>query len=199
MKLYYKKGACSLAVRITIHELGLPCEYEAVDFRTKITASGENFLNINPKGYVPVLLTDEHEVITENPAIQVYLAESNNAFQLLPPIGNIERYRVLEWLAFTGAEVHKAYGPLLNPKISAEEKKDIFIPLLKKKFAIAEQDLAKNHYLTGDNYTVADSYFFVMLTWTPGFHIDLKEFPNLDRYFNELKNRPSIVAAIKEE
>ena len=35
MKLYYSKGACSLAIRIAIHEFNLPCEFESVDLKTK--------------------------------------------------------------------------------------------------------------------------------------------------------------------
>ena len=55
MKLYYSKGACSLAVRIVIHEIGLQADYVAVDLKTKQTESGEDFLKINPKGAVPVI------------------------------------------------------------------------------------------------------------------------------------------------
>ena len=50
MKLYYSKGACSLIVRIIINELGLDCEYESVDLKTKKTQTGKDFLTINPKG-----------------------------------------------------------------------------------------------------------------------------------------------------
>ena len=55
MKLYFSHGACSLAVRITLNELNLPFEYEAVDLKTKQTETGADFFQINPKGVVPVL------------------------------------------------------------------------------------------------------------------------------------------------
>lgn len=199
MKLYYSKGACSLAIRITIHELNLPCEYEAVNLKTKITATGANFFDINPKGAVPALITDDQQVLTENSAIQEYLAETHKATHLLPAVGNFQRYRVLEWLSFVSTELHKSFGPLFNPKVPETEKKEIFIPALKSKFAFADRALEKNHYISGDHFTIADSYFFVMLTWTPHFAIDLGEFVNITRYFKELKVRPSIVAAIAEE
>ena len=70
MKLYYSPGACSLAVRIVIHELGLQCDYERVDLRTKVTEAGTDFLKINPKGAVPTLQLDNGEIITENQVIQ---------------------------------------------------------------------------------------------------------------------------------
>lgn len=198
MKLYYSKGACSLAVRIALHEMNLPCEYESVDLKTKVTESGANYFDINPKGSVPVLITDDTQTLTENPAIQQYLADQNKKNQLLPPIGDFKRYRVLEWMSYICSDVHKAFGPLFNSEISEEEKNKIFVPLLKKKLNILDKALAKNQYLVGDQYTLPDGYVFVMLRWAAHFKL-LEEFVNLNRYFNELKMRPSIMAAMKEE
>ena len=59
MELYFSKNACSLAVRILIHELGLPCKYEAVDIYNKKTASRKDYKIINPKGNVPALVVDD--------------------------------------------------------------------------------------------------------------------------------------------
>src|SRR5690349_19217638 len=122
MKLYYSKGACSLAVRIIINEIGLQSEYEAVDLKTKKTATGQDFLKINPKGSVPVIQTDEKQILTENAVIQQYLADTNKATQLLPALGNFERYRVLEWLNFISTELHKGFSPLFNPNVPNELK-----------------------------------------------------------------------------
>ena len=69
MKLFYAPVACSLADHIALIEAGLRFEYERVDLKAKTTASGANFLSINPKGYVPALVLDGGEVITENPAV----------------------------------------------------------------------------------------------------------------------------------
>src|SRR5438105_3850311 len=112
MKLYYAKGACSLAPRIIINELGLSCEYEAVDIKSKnkVTETGEEFLKINPKGVVPVLITDEGKVLTENAVILQYLAELANALNLFPKAENFQHYRTLEWLNFVATEMHKTMG-----------------------------------------------------------------------------------------
>lgn len=123
MKLYYSAGTCSLAVRIIINEIGLPSTYEAVDLKTKKTASGQDFLQINPKGSVPVIVTDDNEILTENSVIQQYLADKNNASSLLPALGHFKRYRVLEWLNYISTELHKGCGPLFSPSIPVELKK----------------------------------------------------------------------------
>ena len=75
MKLYYAPGACSLADHIALLEVGATFETEAVDIRTKRTASGEDFLAINPKGYVPALVLDDCEILTENIAVLDWIAE----------------------------------------------------------------------------------------------------------------------------
>lgn len=46
MKLYYLPGACSLSPNIVAHELGIALTLDKVDGKTKLTASGENFLEV---------------------------------------------------------------------------------------------------------------------------------------------------------
>lgn len=47
MKLYIAPGACSLSPHIALREAGIAFELERVD-RQKRTASGENYLDVNP-------------------------------------------------------------------------------------------------------------------------------------------------------
>ncbi|MEO8402363.1 MAG: glutathione transferase GstA [Gammaproteobacteria bacterium] len=198
MKLYYSKGACSLAVRIVINELGIPCEYEAVNLQTKKTAEGADFYQINPKGAVPVLQLDTKEIFTENAAIQQYLADTHKAQHVLPPIGNMQRYHVLEWLNFVATDLHKGCSPLFNPNIPEQIKEDIFRKILRSKLSYVEKNLTKK-YICGDEFTLVDGYLFVILNWMPGLKIDLAEFPMLTSYFARMKTHPSVAKSLKEE
>lgn len=199
MKLYYSKGACSLVVRIIIHELGLKSEYEAVDLGTKKTATGEDYLKINPKGAVPAIITDAGETLTENSAIQQYLADNNHADELLPPIGNFRRYRVLEWLNYVATELHKSCSPLFNPNIPHDMKETIFLPTLNKKFDYIEQHLQHTKYLAGDTFTLPDAYIFIILSWQAHFKNDLSKWKHISEYFAQLQKRKSVQQALKEE
>jgi glutathione S-transferase len=199
MKLYYSKGACSLAVRIIINELGMNCEYESVDLKSKKTQTGNDFLTINPKGAVPTLVTSKDEVLTENAVIQQYLADDANADRLLPTVGDFERYRVLEWLNYVSTEVHKGFGPLFNPNVPQEVKEEIFIPNLVAKFSFINKHLEQNQYLLSDDFTLPDGYFFVMIAWAMKMKFDFKQWPQIERYFGELLQRSSIVKSLREE
>jgi len=198
MKLYYARGACSLAVRILIHEMGLKSQFESVDLVAKKTQSGEDFLKINPKGMVPTLVTEDNKILTENGVIQQYLADTHKAHQLLPPVGDFKRYRVLEWQNFIGSDLHKGVGLLFNPKLDKTTREDIVLPRLKKQFQWVDKQLSEKKYLTGD-FTVADAYLFVILTWLPHVQMSLEQYPQLNRYFKEIKTRKSVQQSLEEE
>lgn len=197
MKLYYALGACSQAAHIVLHEAALDHTSEAVDLRTKTTASGADYFAINPKGAVPALEVDDGEILTENGAVLQYLGDYARDDALLPRAG-IRRYRVVEWLAYLGSEVHKSFGPLFNPAAS-EEIKQGARDLIGKKFDYLEQQFEGNDYLTGATMTAADPYLFVMLGWTGKFGIDLKRWPNLAAFRERMMARPAVRAVLRAE
>lgn len=199
MKLYYSKGACSLAVRIIIHEIGIPCEFESVDLKTKQTHTGMDYFTINPKGAVPALILNEGTVLTENSAIQQYLAEKYHASQLLPSPEHWERYQVLEWLSFVATELHKNCGPFFNPQIPEAAKENMYKGILNKKLAFVDQHLNTRQYLIGNHFTLPDSYLFVVLRWLPAIGISLTEYKNLSRFFEAVGHRKAVQQALAEE
>ncbi len=124
MKLYYAPGACSLSPHIVLCELGLDHQLERVDLRTQPhrTASGEDFSQINAKGYVPALRLDDGELLTEGPAIVQYLADQKPDAGLLAPAGSLARARAQEWLNYIATELHKNFGALFRPGTAEEVK-----------------------------------------------------------------------------
>lgn len=198
MKLYYSKGACSLAVRIVLHELKLDFKAEAVNLGTKKTETGQDFLTINPKGAVPALILDNQAVLTENTVIQQYLADNFNGAHLLPASG-LPRYRVLEWLNFISTDLHKGCSPLFNPKVSEADKNNVFRPNLANKLTLVEQHLTQHPHLTDNGFSLPDAYLFVVCRWLPYLGVDTSHCPTLMNYCDQLKQRPAFQQALKEE
>ncbi len=198
MKLFYFSGACSLSPHIVLLELGLPYTLEKVDFATKKTAGGLDYLTINSKGAVPALQLDDGRVLTEGPAIVQYLADQKPESGLAPRAGTFERYRLMEMLNYIASEVHKGFSPLFNPKISADWKASA-IAGLEKKFDWLSAFLKGKDFLIGSAFTVADAYLFTVLNWTGHLKIDLAGWPVLSAYQARIAQRPRVQQALKEE
>jgi len=197
MKLYYSPGACSQAPHIILHELGLSHSSERVDLRAKQTESGRSYADINPKGSVPALETDSGEILTENAVILQYLGDRSGLGEILPPIGNFSRYRVLEWLNYITTELHKSFGPLFNPAAS-EETKSFFIELIGRKLDHVERELGDGPFLMGETLTLPDAYLFVIAGWTEKM-IGLDRWPNLAAFRERMMKLESVRIVLRAE
>lgn len=198
MKLYYAPGTCALASHIALEETGQPFEIDKLNVPTKTTTSGEDFMQINPKGYVPAIQLDDGSILTEGAVILQYIADQNPSIGLAPILGTMERYHLQEWLNFIGSEVYKTYSPLFN-KAVAEDYKIIARNLLAKRLGYVETQLANKPYLMGDTFTIADAYLFTVLRWSERVSFDLNPFPNIQGYLIRVASRPSVQAAMKAE
>jgi len=198
MQLYYSPGACSLASHITLREAGLPVELKKADTKTKKLEDGSDYFAVNSKGSVPALRLDDGQVLTEGPAILQYLADQKPESKLVPRAGTLERYRVLEWLNFITSEVHKSFSPLFNP--AADPKvKEYTTQNLEKRFDWINKQLAGKQYLTGDQFTIADAYLFVVTNWSNFVGIDLGRWPALKAFVERVAARPKVQEALAAE
>lgn len=199
MKLFYAPGACSLSPHIVLRELDLPFALEAVDLKSRTTAAGTDFTAINPKGYVPALQLEDGEVLTEGAAIVQYLADRYAPGTLAPVAGTVERARLNGHLNFISAEVHKAFGPLFDPAL-ASEARTASIANLGRKLDVVQGTLADGRpFLTGQDFTVADAYLFVVLSWAPHLGVDLARWPRLAEFSHRVSARPAVQAAMGAE
>lgn len=198
MKLYYSRGACSLAPHIVAHEAGLQIELDKVDTKTKTTQNGGDFKQISPNGYVPVLQLDDGEYLTEATVVVQYLADLRPQSALAPAQGTMARYRLMEWLGFISTELHKGYSPLFQPA-TPEEYKTLVRQKLALRLAYVESRLAGRQFLMGDAFSVADAYLFVILNWSRATQVDLTAFPNLQAFQQRVAHRPAVRAAMQAE
>ncbi len=197
MKLYYSPGACSQAPHIALKELGITFDPVKVDLVKHTLPDGSDYRAINPKGYVPTLELDDGTRITEASVILQYVADLKPG-QLAPVFGTRERWRLMEWLAFIATEVHKGFGPLWNPQTPAEVRERT-IQALGNRLTLIAETLGKQPYLSGDAFTIADAYLFVLLNWSGMHKIDLGRWPALQQFQARVAARPAVNATLKAE
>ena len=198
MKLYYTPGACSLASHIALREAGLSFDLETVDLGTKKTAGGDDFLAINGKGYIPALVLDSGEVLTEGVSIMLWVAAQASAKSLAPAAGSHDYTKLVEWMIFIATELHKAAGGLFNPTYP-DETKAVMKANLSRRLDWADKALGAGPYLMGKIFTVADGYLFTVFSWLPHLGIDHAKWPNLSNHFARVKARPAVATALGAE
>lgn len=191
MKLYTHPGSCSSTAHICLLEAGTPCEIVKVNLRgDRKLPDGRHLNDINRKGYVPVLELDDGDFLTENVSVLQYIADTNPAAGSRPHTARA-RIRLQEWLAFINSELHKTLGPLFAPTTPDEMK----APILEKfmtRLDYVEMELAGKSFLLGEQFSVADAYLFIVLSWTPAFDLDFSSMPNVQAFQERVAARATV-------
>ena len=197
LTLYYSPGACSQAPHILMHEIGLEHDAKRVDLKAKTLEDESDFLKVNPKGAVPALQLESGEVLTENAVILQYIGDRTAWPDVLPPLGNFRRYRVLELVNFITTELHKRFSYLFNREAS-DEVKQFVTGDLKKKLGWIDERLGGGPFLMGDELTLPDAYLFVITRWTDKM-IGLGDWPNLRAFYERMRQRDSVRNVLRFE
>ena len=195
--LYYSPGACSQAPHILLHEIGLEHDAKRVDHKAKRLEDGRNYLDLNPKGAVPALQLESGEVLTENAVILQFLGDRASWPEVLPPMGDFRRYRVLELVNFITTELHKRFGFLFN-RDATDQFKQFVTADLAKKLDWIDGRLGAGPFLMGEDLTLPDPYLFVITGWTEKM-IGLEKWPNLAAFRERMLQRPSVRHVLRFE
>jgi glutathione S-transferase len=196
VELYFSPIACSLATRMALYEAGAPATFTRVDLKAKRLPDGGDFLAINPLGQVPVLRTDDGDLLFQNTAILSYVADT--AAPGLAPSDRAGRARLGQWLAFITSELHKGIFSLhfdraSNDAVQAYARSKVAAP-----FGYLERHLTGREYLL-DAFTVADAYLATILNWTQKTGPDLRDWPAVQAYHRRVLARPAVARAFGEE
>ena len=197
LTLYYSPGACSQAPHILMHEIGMEHDARRVDLKAKTLEDGSDFLKVNPKGAVPVLELESGEVLTENAVILQFIGDRASWPEVLPPLGNFSRYRVLELVNFITTELHKRFAFLFDGEASGEFKQFVKRGLSKKLDWIDER-LGAGPFLMGEDLTLPDPYLFVIARWTDNM-IGLDPWSNLRAFYERMQERDSVRNVLRFE
>jgi glutathione S-transferase len=170
MELYYSPFACSLASHIVCREVGIDVTLHRTDFKTKVIEGGGNLQSVSAMGQVPVLVTDDGRVLSENAAVLTYLGDRAADKNLVPDALCFERYELTRFLSLIGTEIHKKGLALVFDPTSPDAVKDFARGAIGRPLDVLEKHLAEREFLLGRAFTVADAYLFWALTsdrWRP--------------------------------
>jgi glutathione S-transferase len=189
-------ATCSLASHIALEEAGADYKVTRLDF-AKNEQKSADYLKINPKARVPALVTDKG-IITENPAILMYVAQTHPKAKLAPlddPFAMAQIQALTSYLCSTvhPNHAHKLRGARWSDDPAVVEALKIKVPQnMTDCFTLIESDYFKETWVMGENFTIADAYLYTILTWLEGDGVDPKKFPKLIDYRTRVENRPAV-------
>jgi glutathione S-transferase len=201
MKLFYAPGACSIGIHVLLEEIGKPYDAELVNLREGAQFKPD-FLSVNPKAKVPTLRRDDGTVLTEYPAIAVWLASAFPEAKLLPKDADALA-RALEY-DFAVATLHmQGFSRIFRPANYAPTESDHEAVKAKgeeifaKGLGIFDKALEGKDYLLGE-FSFADSALFYVSFWWAG-RLGKPLPKNVAAHYARMNARPSVQRVLKAE
>jgi glutathione S-transferase len=201
-KLFYFPMACSLGIHVLLEEIAAPFELEKVDFSTGAQYQPP-FATLNPKNKVPALLRDNGRLLTEFPAITLYLGK-HYADRGFWPVDVDGEAKALELLDYMIATVHmRGFTRIFRPYMfgrpeDEEEVKAAGVKQIVTGFEILAQEFADGRdYILGPFSTVDGALFF--LTYWARQRAKIPMPPVLDAYLDRMLARDGVKRALATE
>ncbi len=205
LKLYYAANSCALATHILLEEVGADYSTQRIDF-SKEQQKSPDFLKINPKGRVPALVTDRG-ILTETPAMLVYVAQSFPAAGLAPMDDPFAFARMQSFNSYLCSHLHVAHAHRMRGHRWVDADDSHSIAAMQRKvpetvgsaFEMIERDMLKGPWVMGDTYTICDPYLFTLAQWMEKDGVDLARVPRVVDHRRRVSERPAVKRAIAEE
>ena len=203
LTLFYSPGACSMASHIALEETGAAYTPQPVLIPKGEHQSPDYLKNVNPRGKVPALKTDDG-VITENVAILTYLARSFPDAKLLPtdPLGTA---RATGHMAYLSNMLHPTFARIVRPERIAkgeaaqnavkESARDTFWGLLQEVDGIIDGQ----QWVMGSQYSACDPYTLVFYGWGSRIGLPVKELKNYTAFKDRMIQRPAVTKVLERE
>jgi glutathione S-transferase len=203
LTFYYATNTCALASHIALEEAGAAYETRRIDFGAA-EQTKPDYLKINPKGRVPALGT-ERGVLTENPAILAYIAQTHPEAKLAPlddPFALAELQSFLSYLCSTLHVAHahrpRAYRWADDPAAQEAMKKKV-PETVGACFDLIEREMLRGPWVMGNAYTVADPYLFTLARYMEVDGLDPAAYPRVLDHRDRMAERPAVQRVLKSE
>jgi GSH-dependent disulfide-bond oxidoreductase len=185
-------------VSIALDELGLPYTVHPIVIRDQVQKQPW-FLKINPNGRIPAIIDRANDdlAVFESGAILIYLAEKTGK---LMPTDAKGRIQVIQWLMFQmggvgpmqgQANVFNRYFPEKLPAVISRYTNEV-----KRLYGVLNAVLATREYIAGADYSIADIAHYPWIAQHDWSGVELAPFPNLQRWFDLLSQRPAVISGM---
>jgi glutathione S-transferase len=203
LKLYYTPNTCALASHIALEQAGADYEAIRVDFAANEQRKPE-YLAINPKGRVPSLIT-ERGVLTETPAILVFIAQSHPDACLAPLDDAFALAQVQAFNSYLCSTVHVAHSHRMRGTRWADDP--AAIAAMQRKvpqsvgecFELIERGMLKGPWVMGDAYSICDMYLFTLSQWLEGDGVDTGKLPRVMDHRRRMWEHPVVRKVLAAE
>lgn len=202
--LYYSPGACSLAPHIVFEETGIPFEARRVNINDGEHRTAE-YRAVNPRQRVPALMIDG-VLVTEVPALLMYIASLRPKTKLLPAPGSLDYARCLELCAFLSSTLHVTYAQFRRPERylpPAWSDPEAFVEhgrLSTLEIYSGIEARLDSRWVLGHEYTIADSYLFPFYIWGPRIGLNMAtDCPRWSAWKDRMLLRPAVIRALTRE
>ena len=201
LKLFYAPGTCALATHIVLEEVGADYEMILIDL-AKGEQTGADYLSVNPKGRVPALITPQG-VLTETPALLVYLAQCFPEARMAPLQDPFAFARLQEFNSFICSTLHIAHAHRMRGHRWVDD--EAAIRAMQRKvpetvgaaWSLIEDHMFQGPWAMGQHYTVADAYLFAVALWMEGDGIDPRSFPKVHGHRERMQGRVAVQQALE--
>jgi glutathione S-transferase len=205
IKLYFAPGACSFVPHCLLEASGAEFEPALIKLH-KGEQYGPEYLAINPRGQVPVLVVDG-VVITQIVAICEYLHQTFPEMHFYPK-APLEKAKALETLAWMNNSVHTTFTHVFMPgKFTTDEAAQSAIKshaqgqyanLLAELQAMVVA-LGNQQWLSGPNFGALDAYAITLLRWGGIAGVDPLSLPKLWAHVQKVALHPPVARVIERE
>lgn len=196
MKFFWAPKTVALASHIALEEAG--ADYEPV--RLNFAGNDQrkpDYLAINPKGRVPALATDRG-ILTETPAILAYVAQAYPDAKLAPLADAFAFARIQAFTSYLCSTVHvnhahKLRGARWSDDVEAHESMRRKVAQnMTDCFGLIEREMFEGPWIAGQDYSIADPYFFTVGLWLEGDGVDTTLFPQTMDHRKRMRDRAAV-------
>ena len=193
--LFHSPNSRSGGTHVLLEELNASYDLHVLNLK-RAQQRDASYLAVNPMGKVPAIRHGD-ALVTEQPAVFIYLADLYAEAGLAPAIGDPLRGPYLRWMVFYGS----CFEPALIDKMMKHEPTpastcpygdyDTMLGTL-------TQQLARGPYLLGERFSAADILWGTALSWTTDFEL-VPRLPEIMAYIARVNTRPAAIRAIAKD